>query len=131
MSTELIDYQLKGMRSRHPQLKNCVLYRNCMTYVTNHYIHQHASTIGCTNSSRAPDDGRETPESCRALLSITIIIICILLVTYTISISIFLYVFICCTIRDDELGFGGLQTANKLSMLYTRVGRPLSACVYV
>jgi hypothetical protein len=32
---------------------------------TCHYIDQHDSTIGCTHSSWAPDDGRVTPETCR------------------------------------------------------------------
>ena len=40
----------------------------------NHYIDQHASTIGCTHTSWAPDDGREAPETCRLLLSMYVCI---------------------------------------------------------
>ena len=57
--------------------------KNCTTC---YYIEQHESTIGCIHSSWAPDDGRVTPETCRALLSIKSIKSWISLVIYMIFI---------------------------------------------
>ena len=58
--------------------------KNCTTY---HYMEQHESTIDCIHGSWAPDDGRVTPETCRALLNIKSIKSCILLVIYMIFIN--------------------------------------------
>ena len=70
---------------------------------TNHHTDQHDSTIGCTHSSWAPDNGWEMPQTCRVLLSIKSIKKKLHLVGY-------LYDF-------DRLKFDYMEIASAMSFL--------------